>query len=272
MSLPLINIITRVSRKNYFYRCYKSVHSQTYKNINHILTYSDIETGEFLNLFDDVTLVRVPNLKRIEGLSYDYNHHPLTDDFVTPDWKFMNKKLLVEGGDESPERIPVKEVKYEKGGFFCYTYPNTLRASFRHSPYNVYLKIAEKAVKPGWVIYLDDDDFFINEDILQKIVDQINLFDTNTMHLFRIDNGGKIKPSDKHWECMKVGHPFVLHEVGGSNYVFHSKYLDYTAWDEWAGADYRTAKALEKVTLHKNFVDLIIIDAVSNGGSVTDLL
>jgi len=70
---------------------------------------------------------------------------------------------------------------------------------------------------------------------------------------------------------MKAGHPFVLHEIGGSNYVFHSKYLDYTVWDEWSGADYRTAKNLEKVTMNKNFVDLIIIRAYGNGGSLNDL-
>ena len=268
MSQPLINIITRVSRKNYFYRCYKSIHEQTYKNINHICTYPDIEIGEFLSTFDNITTVRVPNLKRIEGMSYTYNHHSLTDDFITPDWEFIDKKL---SGNDSDEKIPIKEVRFEKNGFFCYTYPNTLRATFKHSPYNVFLKIAEKEVKPGWVIYLDDDDLFIDNNILQKIVDQINSQDTNTIHLFKIDSSGKIKPSDKYWEYMKSGHPFVLHEIGGSNYVFHSKYLDYTVWDEWSGADYRTAKNLEKVTMNKNFVDLIIINAYSNGGSQDDL-
>ena len=170
MSQPLINIITRVSRKNYFYRCYKSIHEQTYKNINHICTYPDIEIGEFLSTFDNITTVRVPNLKRIEGMSYTYNHHTLTDDFITPDWEFIDKKLL----DDSDEKIPIKEVRFEKNGFFCYTYPNTLRATFKHSPYNVFLKIAEKEVKPGWVIYLDDDDLFMDNNILQKIVEQIN--------------------------------------------------------------------------------------------------
>jgi hypothetical protein len=82
---------------------------------------------------------------------------------------------------------------------------------------------------------------------------------------------GKIKPSDKYWDFMKTGHPFVLHEIGGSNYVFHTKYLDYTVWDEWSGADYRTAKNLEKVTMNKNFVNQVIIVAISNGGRLKDL-
>ena len=269
---PLINIITRVSRKNYFYRCYKSIHTQTYKNINHICTYPDIQTGEFLSTFDNITTLRVPNLRRIEGMYYNYNHHALTDDFITPDWKFIDKVPHTPGDDRDLFTSPVTEVKYQKDGFFCYSYPLSQRATFRHSPYNVYLKIAEKETKPGWVIYLDDDDYFVESDTLQKIVDQINLHDTNTIHLFRVEQElGKIKPSDRYWEYMKSGHPFMLHEVGGSNYVFHSKYLDYTVWDEWAGADYRTAKNLEKVVMNKNFVDVVIIKAISNGGSLVDL-
>lgn len=103
MSEPLINIMTRVSRKNYFYRCYKSIHEQTYKNINHICTYPDIETGEFLSTFDNITTVRVPNLKRIEGMYYNYNHHALTDDFITPDLEFLDKVPIVEGVESKRE-------------------------------------------------------------------------------------------------------------------------------------------------------------------------
>ena len=266
---PKINIITRVSRKNYFYRCYNSIHSQTYKNINHICTWADIETGEFLGHFDDIVTVRVPNLKRIDGLVWNYNHHVLTDDFIRPDWNFLDRK--VEPSNSVGEKqVPI--VKFEKNNFFCHTIEDTVRATFRHSPYNVFLKIAEKAVQPGWVIYLDDDDYFTDSDTLQTIVDEINKFDNNTLHIFKVEQEkGKIKPSDKYWEYMKTGHPFVLHEIGGSNYVFHSKYLDYTVWDEWSGADYRTAKNLERVTMNKNFVDRVIIVAISNGGRLDDL-
>jgi hypothetical protein len=272
MSEPLINIMTRVSRKNYFYRCYKSIHEQTYKNINHICTYPDIETGEFLSTFDNITTVRVPNLKRIEGMYYNYNHHVLTDDFITPDLEFLDKVPILEGVESKRETKKVPEIKFEKNGFFCYTFPTSQRATFKHSPYNVFLKIAEKEVKPGWVFYLDDDDYIADNTIIQKIVDQINKFDTNTIHIFKCEFGvNKIKPSDKYWEYMKAGHPFVLHEIGSSNYVFHSKYLDYTVWDEWAGADYRTAKNLERVTMNKNFVDLLIKKGISNGGCLDDL-
>lgn len=266
MDSPLINIITRVSRKNCFYNCYKSIHSQTYKNINHICTYEDDDMKQFLQQFDSIKLVRVPNLKRIDGLSYTYNHHPLTDNFILPNWKFMDRKSGQEVIGYSP--ILVEPVKFQKENYFCYSVSETSRKSLIHCPYNSYLKIAEKEVRPGWVYYLDDDDHFIDLDFLEKMVDEINKFDEDTIHLFRIQLPTKVSPSERFWLHMMWGHPFIIHEVGGSNFMFHSKYLEYTAWDEWSGADYRTAKNLESVIKNKNFVDTIAISALNSHGEV----
>ena len=54
-------------------------------------------------------------------------------------------------------------------------------------------------------------------------------------------------------------------EIGGGCLIFHSKYKDYTVWDEWTNADYRTAKVLEKVIPNKNFFDKVVIDATLPG-------
>jgi hypothetical protein len=268
MDSPLINIITRVSRKEKFKRCYESIHGQTYKNINHICTYQNDDIREFLEGFKNLNLQRVPNLKRMEGLYYSYDHHVLTDDFINPDWEFFNRKVNSEE-DTTPKKV--EEVRYEKNGFFCYTLPHTFRVRFQHSPYNLFMKIAEKRVKDGWVYYLDDDDYFCDENVLSKIVDEIKKFDEETLHIFRTMYKNDIFPSDHFWNYMKTGHPFIVNEIGGSHFVFHSKYLDYTVWDEWSGADYRTAKSLEKVIKNKNFTDIISIVAEISGGKNVDV-
>jgi len=269
MDSPLINIITRVSRKEKFKRCYESIHGQTYKNINHICTYQNDDIREFLEGFENLNLQRVPNLKRMEGLYYSYDHHVLTDDFMNPDWEFLNRKV---NSDEDTTTKKLEEVRYEKNGFFCYTLPHTFRVKVRHSPYNLFMKIAEKRVKDGWVIYLDDDDYFCYENILSKIVDEIKNFDEETLHLFRIrDREDELRPSDHFWNYMKVGHPLILAEIQSSMFIFHSKYLDYTVWDEWSGADYRTAKNLEKVIKNRNFVDIVSVVTEGNGGNNVDV-
>jgi hypothetical protein len=126
-------------------------------------------------------------------------------------------------------------------------------------------------VKYGWIFYLDDDDVFIDNYFLEKIVEQINQFDEDTLHIFKIKLESGISPPEKFWLHMKWGHPFIIHVFGGSNFMFHSKYLEYTAWDEWSGADYRTAKNLERVVKNKNFIDEVSIYAANNGGNISDL-
>lgn len=261
---PLINIITRVSRKNQFYRCYKSIHNQTYKNINHICTYQNDDMKEFLSHYDDITLQRVPDFKKIDGLKYSFNSNSVSDDFLNPDWEFLNKRANIDDNFLKDDTRFVEQKRFEKDFFWCVSLEHTFRKSFNHFPYNIYLKIAEKKIKDGWVYYLDDDDSFNDKNVLKKIVSEIQKHDEDTIHIIRVKlPNGKLSPSDKYWQYMKTGHPFVLNEIGGSNFIFHSKYVDYTAWDEWTGADYRTSKVLEKVIPKKNFIDITSVNISS---------
>lgn len=264
-----INIITRVSRKNFFKRCYESVHSQTYKNINHICTYENLDMFDYLRQFNNLNLLRVPPLKRIVNLFYSYNHHDLLDDFVNPDWKFQQKLAHISMSDYRDKKMPV-EVK----SFGNYdSNPTTDRPKFNHSPYNSYLKMSEKRLKDGWVFYLDDDDYFYDSNFLLNLVEEINKFDNDTIHIFRNKRYDDVlRPSDSSWEKMKSGHPFMLHQIGGSCICFHTDYVDYTVWDEWSGADYRTIKSLEQVIQKKNFTNLIAINYKSRGGNTTDIV
>ena len=104
--------------------------------------------------------------------------------------------------------------------------------------------------------------------------DRINILENNedTLHIFRkISTVGKTMPSEISWSKIKSGHPVILHDFGTSCFCFHSKYLDYTVWDEWSGADYRTAKALEKMIPNKNYIENISIVFGSNDGESVDL-
>lgn len=54
MKQPLINILTRTSnRPNYFKECFNSVKTQTYKNINHIISIDNDETEEYVKQYTD---------------------------------------------------------------------------------------------------------------------------------------------------------------------------------------------------------------------------
>ena len=60
MQNPLINILTRTSnRPNGFKRNYDSVHNQTYKNIRHIVSYDNDLDLSYLNLYDNIDLIKI---------------------------------------------------------------------------------------------------------------------------------------------------------------------------------------------------------------------
>jgi len=267
---PIINIVTRVSRKETFDRCYNSIHEQTYKNINHICTYQNDDIYNFLKDYENLNLLKVPNLKSFNNLYYSFNSHTLTDDFINPNWDIFDRKIEL-SKDYEIFSIPAEVKKFEKkisdnSYYFCYTPDFTVRWQLKHFPYNQFLKIAEKRFKDGWVIYIDDDDVFMNENSLKTIVDNIKKHDEDTIHIWKAKylNSNSTKPSEDFWIKMSMCYPFVLNEVGGSIFTYHTKWSDWTMWDEWSGADYRTLKSLEKVIPNKNFIDEIIIHIMSN--------
>lgn len=261
---PKINIVTRVSRKESFTKCYESVNSQTYKNINHICTYQNQEIHDFLLSFDNINLLKVPNLKSIDGLFYSFNSHCDTDKFITPNWKMLDRKVESTNQIEQYSLIinsrKIQKRLTEDVWFYCHTPNFTFRWVNKHFPYNIFLKIAEKKFVDGWVIYLDDDDHFAETTSLEQIIQEINLHDDDTIHVWRTKfKNGVFKPTDNYWTKMSCGYPFILNEVGGSVFTFHTKWADWTVWDEWSGSDYRTLKSLEEIIPKKNFIDKIFI-------------
>jgi len=266
MSTPLINIITRVSRPASFLRCLESVNSQTYKNVHHIVTYQNNELKEFLDKFEGLRKVRVPNLKAIEGLAIKYYVHPGRDNFIDPDWEWMEREIITDyksgnfdrnyklyiAGQTKPEPI----LTVWKGNVFHCSLDHAYYALCKHFPYNSFVKIAEQHVKEGWVMYLDDDDYLERETALEELVEEINKYDRDTIHL--VDtisaNGAAIREGYM-VNQMKGGMPFMAGNLGASGFIFHTKYIEYTAWDEWSGSDWRTAKCLETVIPKKNWVD-----------------
>jgi glycosyltransferase involved in cell wall biosynthesis len=259
MNLPLINIITRCSRPKSFERCKKSIESQTYKNIHHIVTYQNDEIKEFLGKFEGLHKIRVPNLKAIEGLAIKYYTHPRRDNFLNPDWEWLETKGVIdftEGGKVDWPFKPEPTLTIWEGNI----YHNSADAAYvtycKHFPYNIFLKIADQHTKEGWVMYLDDDDYLERDTAIEELVEEINKHNEDTLHLVNIMSNYGRDVRDPHIvRQMKGGMPFIYGCIGGSSIIFHTKYIEYTAWDEWSGSDWRTAKCLEAVIPKKNWID-----------------
>ena len=282
MKEPLINIITRASRINFFKLCYESIHNQNYSNINHIVTYETPEMYDKLKHYKDITLVKVPHKAKIKGLVVSWNHNIKTDNYLNPDHEFLDYQVLDHYNDHSNNRF-VDEHKSVEPSFYKYqvgevdthsTGDVTWREYGTHAPYNWYLKIAEKALLPGWVMYVDDDDQLFDNDTLKNVANIINENDEDTLHVFRfMYPNGDLIPDDFRLEMYRIDYPFVHKRVSGVNICFPTKYSDYTYWDEWSSADYRTAKSLREIIPNLNISDLVSVKLTNgtNGGLLNDI-
>ena len=282
MEGPVINIITRASRINFFKLCYESIHNQTYGNVNHIVTYETPAMYDKLKHYKDITLVKVPHKAKIKGLVVSWNHNIKTDNYLNPDHEFLDYQVLDHGKDHSNNRF-VDEHKDVQPSHYEHqmndvqwhsTGDKTWREYGTHAPYNWYLKIAEKALIPGWVMYVDDDDQLNSRLTLESVVDEINSNDEDTLHVFRFTYpNGDLIPDDFRVQMYRKDYPFVHKQVSGVNICFPTKYSDYTYWDEWSSADYRTARSLREIIPNLNISDLVSVKLTNgtNGGLQTDI-
>jgi len=278
MEYPLINIITRASRPNYFKLNYESIHSQTYGKFNHIVTYETQEMYDYLKEFDKngrMTLVRVPNKRRIPNLKVSWNHNPQTESYLNPDHDYLDYQYD-EVEDYKDIHLPVDPIIFINPitGIESSVPNETWREHAIHFPYDSYLKIAERAVKGGWIMYLDDDDVLYNNEVLDRLSKVILDHDEDTFHIntFEYPDGSQI-PDLNRRQVYKVGFPFVHRQISSVSMLFHSKYMDYTYWDEWSSSDFRCAVSLREAIPKLNITDIVAVRLTSgtNGGSREDL-
>jgi glycosyltransferase involved in cell wall biosynthesis len=125
----------------------------------------------------------------------------------------------------NPVRYPRTPIKSERIG------------TARHFPYNAYLnKLFDKVTK-GWVLILDDDDQFVNENSLATIAQQ-TFNEDNFIH-WLVDLNFKVVPQ-------KPGKP-QLKDTSMIGFCFHSKYLPLLHVAPYKQADFRIAHLLYEI-------------------------
>lgn len=244
----MINIITRLSRKNRFLNnLLPSLQNQTFGDYHHIITYEKEEIKKHVENHVDknkTTFCKVFPKKKIPSLMKSFYYHQ-TNVFDNPDE--INPQIF------NPEK--------EK---FVSPNPNGCRTAFMHFPFNLYLIKAESKVKPGWVMYVDDDDKFYDDLSLETLNKKI--LDPDTLYFYRFlkkevgPNEEALKHSLSHYP------PALGAGFCGSSFIFHHKYLGYTAWDEWSGSDWKTCQSLWYSVKNTSLIDKIIVKITEEPG------
>lgn len=116
------------------------------------------------------------------------------------------------------------------------TYPVPERGGYP-APWNLHLNELNMLVKDGWIMYLDDDDKFTDNDALKIIIN--NIADENELILWKVNINGRIVPSNDRLGLVIAG------DISGIGFMFHSKHLP-VDWGSWSFGDYRVIKSLSE--------------------------
>ena len=131
----------------------------------------------------------------------------------------------------------------------------------KYSPHNLYFNEMVKFVDSGWVMYLDDDDKFVDNHCLEKIVNMINQSDEDTLIFWQFKLGNNlILPKN-----IDDKNPPKLYNIGGGSIVFNSKYKEHSKWDSWKCSDFRVIDNLYNNIPKNKFIKEVLILAPKPG-------
>ncbi len=120
----------------------------------------------------------------------------------------------------------------------------------RFFPYNLYFNEMYAFCKPGFIIFLDDDDILNGKDAVETIVKSIRSEDEFVLwKVQRID--GTI-PSERNF-----GSRPKPEQISGEGFCFHSKYIPIAHWDAYSMGDFRLAINLWDNIPRKRFIDQV---------------
>ena len=130
-----------------------------------------------------------------------------------------------------------------------------------YSPHNLYFNEMMGKVDDGWIMFLDDDDRFLDENSLSMIVENIKDEDTLLMWQMVYSNGETIPRGN--WVNTKP----LISNIGSPCFMFHSKYKDNFEWDSWKCGDYRFFSKLFDTIPNKVYINkpLVFISQIGFG-------
>lgn len=120
-----------------------------------------------------------------------------------------------------------------------------------YAPHNLYHNDLNNQVKEGWIMYLDDDDFFLRDDAVEIITKNLN--NEDSLVFWRVDFKVKLIPEDEYWEK----EPQYRH-VCMPGFMFHSKYKEQAIFDDLSWSDYKVVSDLYKIIPHKIWINEIL--------------
>lgn len=116
-------------------------------------------------------------------------------------------------------------------------------------PPNLYFNHLYQHIQEGLIIFLDDDDQFLDPQALQKIADRMETTDQILFWKVKFSEFREV-PTREYF-----GHAPAYTQINTSGFCFHSSHLSHALWDGWTGGDYFVAKKLFEKIPNRIYLD-----------------
>ncbi len=221
-----VNILSRTSRRPLFFKeMSDTVREQTHPYIHHVVGTDD-------------ALSRTTFLRHLDG----------TIAFKQPTRPFDAAEVCRKCRSPSGEcgRAPsLTHPKLRQEYLDCYCSTDY--------PMNSYMNELQARARPGWVLYLDDDNMFEHKHTVAELLASIE--SRESVVAFR-SHLGRLTPSDYNFARQKI----VMGDFDSSNFAFHTDFIRYAMWGDQRCGDFRVAHNLA-TKLPVQWVDRSFIQA-----------
>jgi hypothetical protein len=138
---------------------------------------------------------------------------------------------------------------------------------FWPSYHNLYFNPVLQTIDEGWVIFLDDDDFFKDENSVMKISEYLS--DVDTIYIWKmITSGNLVIPRDLSFQTKKI----KLGDIGSNCFTFHSKWAKSSQWDGYKCGDFRFLESLSKIIPNTTWIDgVFVVVPIAGFGKKIDI-
>ncbi len=138
---------------------------------------------------------------------------------------------------------------------------NPNNPNFWFSPHNLYCNSLLDEVKDGYIMFLDDDDMLLHENVIEVIVN--NIVDEDTILIWKMQYpDGRLLPDSNSYETKSIR----LGGIGSPCFLFHSKWKDFYRWDTYKCGDYRFLEKLYKKIPNNKWINSPFIKLNNSGG------
>lgn len=120
--------------------------------------------------------------------------------------------------------------------------------------YNLYLNHLINEVKGGWVFILDDDDYFADNNSVQKMVNAIKNPTDLVLWQMKYPNG-QVLPS-----LQELGMPPKLARISSQCFIVHSGIAKTIRWDGWKCGDFRFVQKAYAKTGEKRIIREVLVN------------